>query len=310
MDASVQAVAGVRLLDSYMTKRVGVPVDQLGRVVTLDKLKWLLSKPSHPYIEYLSQATGTLCKIYLDKDINCGKEKPSATDISRHTQEVVSRVSDIVDLLNHADAGERPPVTWRIATRHGFKPDGTYKLSFRPYISGVTINYYDIPYLLSSANQMDGYWDTSVYAEKENLLAAINGKKGRRHPGEPDDLRVLEMQDGDTVEDHFLDYVAQYVDPSWPVLHAPDGVKCKHVASSIIPAGNGKRMQVGEVLSLDPALCALLNGGDRRLQFRKEADDPEFHTVRLEFDKQKSGLTCPIAKRAHISNNGAARLNL
>ena len=78
MDASVQAVAGVRLLDSYMTKRVGVPVDQLGRVVTLDKLKWLLSKPSHPYIEYLSQATGTLCKIYLDKDINCGKEKPSS----------------------------------------------------------------------------------------------------------------------------------------------------------------------------------------------------------------------------------------
>ena len=118
-------------------------------------------------------------------------------------------MDSLLDLLR---TQETPSLRYRVATRHGYVRDrGRWKLSFRPYVSGMSIRYADIPRVIRYAGQ-ESYWDMSPYKAGEQLLAAIGGHKSAS------DLRVLAPESAD---DDVMDYVAQFHDASWPLLDLP-----------------------------------------------------------------------------------------
>jgi hypothetical protein len=100
----------------------------------------------------------------------------------------------------------------KIATRHGETPDGRYKMSFRPFFSGLSVPFTSIPRLLdvAYANRPHEHipWDMSVYSRRR-LMACVNYRKDAA------DARPLTMERPD---DDVRDYAAQGVDEDWHVL--------------------------------------------------------------------------------------------
>lgn len=167
----------------------------------------------HTLLEYLCGDTVT--KVYLDHETYFESE-PTEAERAALEAAVRERCDDLVSILQYGVASSDAPdavVSYRLATRHGFcAKRAMHKLSFRPFVSGVRIAYTGIPAVLDAAGQADdGFWDMSVYKASEQLLAAVNGAKSRSDP------RVLQTE---APGDCLLDYVAQHVEPGWPLLKA------------------------------------------------------------------------------------------
>lgn len=173
--------------------------------------------PPRTFVEYLSCPDGdasraTPGKMYLDRDVYVGNEAPSQELIDDHLGQVRSNVQVLVDRMTT----ERNNLTFVVATRHGYCTSRQqHKLSFRPFIQGMSIRYTDIPRVIRLMDQED-FWDMSVYKASEQLLAAINCCKGQI--GKVLDSRVLRPEPG--AEDPLL-YVAQHVHPDWEHLDLP-----------------------------------------------------------------------------------------
>ncbi|PNH03860.1 hypothetical protein TSOC_010043 [Tetrabaena socialis] len=154
--------------------------------------------------EFLSSRVET--HLYLDYDEVL--ESPLTPEIlTDRKDKVIARLNALLGPFS-----EDKTIGYSIASRHGFSPrHGKFKVSFRPFVRGLSIPYTEIPLLLRSMHQ-DNFWDMSVYKEGEQLLAAINGVKDR------DDPRVL-------TKEHFDDpdawYVAQILDDNALPFHMP-----------------------------------------------------------------------------------------
>lgn len=171
-----------------------------------------LSRVGHTFIEFLNQDSAP-GKLFLDRDIYVDNTAPTTDEIDGHMHQVRDNVQQIVDRLSTKNNN----LSFVIATRHGFcKARGQYKLSFRPFIQGMSIRYTHIPVVIKILGQQ-GFWDMSVYKAREQLLAAINGCKGR--VGQSVDERILRPEA--CSEQDLLMYVAQLVDPDWPFLDVP-----------------------------------------------------------------------------------------
>ena len=96
-----------------------------------------------------------------------------------------------------------------VASRHGPKGE-KFKVSFRVFFKGFAVVYHDIPVLIKFVEQ-EAVWDMSPYKRTEQLLACINGKKGGG------DNRVL-RREPEFAQAGIEDFVAQVVDPEWPLL--------------------------------------------------------------------------------------------
>jgi hypothetical protein len=174
----------------------------------------------HTLCEYLTKERTVLTKIYLDRDIYLGEEQPEDALVRKHELEVRNNVDILMGMLQTDNV--KP--TYVLATRHGIpnpygKPGSKgrkYKLSFRPFVSGIRIRYTDIAAVIRYVGQED-FWDMSVYKPGEQLLATINGCKGKVQDGYFD-ARILRPE-----EEHkdLLDYLAQHVDNDWPFLDLP-----------------------------------------------------------------------------------------
>ena len=150
-------------------------------------------------------------KLFLDYEEYHDAEPPA-----EEKRRIAGDVQYETNMLKHLLVGfwermELPELqlTYKIATRHGATPDGRYKLSFRPFFSGLAVPFTTIPRLLDAAyanyphNRIQ--WDMSVYSRRR-LLACVNGRKDAA------DGRLLTMERPD---DDVKDYVAQVVGDDW-----------------------------------------------------------------------------------------------
>lgn len=167
----------------------------------------------HTWCEHL--ADGTLTKLYLDRDevfphLTDPGKPPSGEDVERHESDVRTHMDALVAGLRRPGGDE---LTYVVATRHGYSPKHkAHKLSSRPFVQGLYMKFHDIPRVIREFKQ-EGFWDMTVYKPSEQLLAAINGAKGRM--GSVEDWRVLTPQSDQP--DPLL-YVAQHHDTSWVLL--------------------------------------------------------------------------------------------
>jgi hypothetical protein len=164
-----------------------------------------LSLEGHTLVERFSAGAET--RLYLDRDAYYDNE-PDEEEVSRAEAEVRANVEAMLDVLR-TPAND---MTYRLATRHGRTVDGRWKLSFRPYVAGMSVRYGDIPKIIAHVGQ-EKFWDMTVYKAAEQLLAGINGNKSS------EDTRVLRPEAPD---DDPLDYVAQNVSADWPFLDLPE----------------------------------------------------------------------------------------
>ncbi|PNH06378.1 hypothetical protein TSOC_007250 [Tetrabaena socialis] len=188
----------VRLVESQRVPRKGLAVDDFAQKRSVEDALALLAIPGHTRHEFLSSRVDT--RLYLDYDEVL--ESPLTPEILKDRKDkVIARL----DALLGPFSEDKTIVYYSIASRHGFSPrHGKFKVSFRPFVRGLSIPYTEIPLLLRSMHQ-DNFWDMSVYKEGEQLLAAINGVKDR------DDPRVLTKEhadDPDAWSERFRDYAS------------------------------------------------------------------------------------------------------
>lgn len=170
-----------------------------------------LSKVGHTMVEFLTSSSDP-GKLFLDRDVYLGVDPPSSETVTAETLLVEAKVTLMMQRLTI----DQTDLTCVIATRHGFCSRASrYKLSFRPFIQGMRLRYTDIPEVITWVGQ-DDFWDMSVYKAREQLLASVNGCKGRT--GSTFDSRILAPE---RTGDDLLKYVVQHVDVTWPFLDIP-----------------------------------------------------------------------------------------
>lgn len=294
-----------------------------------------LSDVGHTFVEFLATPLSpgqTLApgKLFLDRDVYVGPDPPSSEVIQSHWEQVCEKAQQIVDRLSK----DNILLSFVVATRHGFcTAQSQYKLSFRPFIQGMQIRYTDIPTVISWLGQQD-FWDMSVYKAREQLLATINGCKGR--VGGCFDARILLPQPG---HEDVLMYIVQHTDPSWPFLDIPIDYKkdfpvtAPAVASPsdvFVPPGHSEFIQsllsclsaataddrkkwiaVGVVLKSegrgDLLFADWLAFSKRGAKFVGESDCVKTWAG-LRFDAAKSGLNCGIGTLCfHAKHDNATR---
>lgn len=288
----------IRIIANSYVKRANIPIDQFSKAYSPDDAAEVVQKTGHTYYEYLS-GDACITKLYLDRDVAV---EPGVC-IEKVMKSEEEAIKHRLDKIAHALQGAAPNVFYRIATRHGQKPDGEYKLSFRPYFSGVSFRYTEIPAFLKYMDEDDGFWDMSVYTRKERLLGCINGTKTNKCK------RKLVPQDP---ADDLKWYLAQYVEDSWPLADFSNSKMAEHATSvSVSGATANSDTIIGEgvanALAHDAGLMALLQVR-APLAFRHERHDPYFNTSQMYIDK-KCGAACPIAKRVHKSNNATINVS-
>lgn len=219
VEGSVEApttgeVAGIRLVKAITVKRAGVPIDQFSTLVSPIEAAKLLTPP-HTYAEYFHGDQAT--KLYFDTE-RYYDAIPTAEIHDAYLAEVERAMQTIVDVLS----GVQPDVSYHIAQRHGMCK-GRPKLSFRTFVSGVSVVYHEIPRILHHhpvLRETLPLWDLSVYKASEQLLSAIHGCKTK------EDRRVLTPilgAEGTEGPVNVLDYVASHVEPDWPgPMRCPD----------------------------------------------------------------------------------------
>ena len=169
-------------------------------------------------------------KLYGDLDIELD-HKPSDDFVNAKTIEVRRQLDEIQKILD-----EESPVriTYKLATRHGFSPSkGCYKLSYRPYFSGVKMTTATAREVWrrigASVSKSGDAWDLAPFGRNQ-VLGAINRVKGWNKGFKNFDDRMLKPEHPD---DDPLLYIAQHVEDEWEVLNVD------RVASPI-PDSSGK----------------------------------------------------------------------
>lgn len=285
-------------------ERSGKTFKEFGKEFNVDDCMELLRhKSRHTYYEYL--ANNAITKLYLDKDIciQVTEDTNLPATKAQFMADVIAKLDEIKAVLSKIE----PNIFYKVATRHGYKEghedDVCYKLSFRPYFSGVRFVFTEIPTFLRWIQQ-DHFWDMSVYS-KERLLGAIGGFK---------DTHAKRQLKPESPQDDLKFYIAQHVEEHWPVadfssaeshthdysLHDDDDDEHLHVDDD-----QHNHMQIAEVLANDASLLAFLNV--TKLSFRTLTHNPEFNIAQFYIHK-RCGVKCPIANRVHKSNN--ATLNV
>lgn len=299
----------IKLVDSMYVERSGKQFSQFGKIFNVEEcIDVLFNKPKHTYYEYIS--SNAITKLYLDKDICIHMTEDTNLPAMKalHMAQVVQKLDEIKKHLLKIS----PHVYYKIASRHGYK-EGTeddnqmiYKISFRPYFSGVRFVYNTIPRFLEWVQQED-FWDMSVYT-KERLLGAIYGFKDKFAK------RQLKPEVG---EDCLKSYIAQYVEHDWPlvdfVLYTTSGILSTDDAAAALANEEEDDDEddnehthshlIADLLSDDPLLNEFLHT-QGKLSFRMVTHQPEFDSTQLYIHK-KCGVRCPIAKRVHKSNNAS-----
>ena len=186
----------------------------------------LLRQRGHTLVEFLSGLDGELqySKLYFDADRHVGKDAPSADDTAAFYNEVVTRMDRYMDILRPYTPG----VSYVVAQRHGYCPKHSrFKLSLRTFVQGISIHHSNCPAFIRaldpavndrSIKDYSCFWDMSVYKRSEQMMCAINGKKGS---GDTRVLEPLELSDLD--DERILKYVVQHIEPDWfPVSFVDD----------------------------------------------------------------------------------------
>lgn len=146
-------------------------------------------------------------RLYGDLDVRWPREIREE-DVRSKTHEVRRELDRIRDTLADGAPAGASPVTYRLATRHGFNPSkGAWKMSFRPYFSGVRMRSSVARELWAKLGTLD--WDLAPFG-RNRLLGMVNCAKG--WSGQDYDGRVLAPERPD--DDPML-YVAQATDASW-----------------------------------------------------------------------------------------------
>ena len=167
----------------------------------------LLRKRGHTLVEFLDGAVSLPGKLYFDADRHVGECEPTPETIEGFRLEVIERMDRYMAILRPYV----PDVFYVIAQRHGFCPKKKgFKLSLRTFVSGIAIHHADCKAFIAALDHEAGFWDMSVYTRVEQLMCAINGKKGRG------DNRILAPMDPSHLDDErILQYVVQHVEPGW-----------------------------------------------------------------------------------------------
>lgn len=221
MNGECSIQAGVRLVNGMTGRSRDLnKIDAWAPPRPLETARELLDEIGHTMLEVF--AKNVVTKIYLDRDEYLDLDLDQMT-VQEVAQEKLIEVREKVDaFLNHISTAygiDRSSMTYKVATRHGANAEGKVKLSFRPYIAGVKVKYTDIPALIKATGQ-GTFWDLHPYGKTQQLLAAINGTKGRvkvNDGGYVQDTRVLRTENPDGDED-LADYIAQVIDDSWPLI--------------------------------------------------------------------------------------------
>ena len=222
----------IQLLDKLETKRTGRPLSAFSKAYSPERAAELLASSERPCFEYLRnrEVNHGRSKVYLDSDQYFDTE-PSASAkaerdalVHRKCEAIVSRVSELARL---------PPgrLSYVVATRHGPVTSGKavrYKLSYRVYFQGVTLDAYwtcaDVLGRVCPAEDLKTLWDLSVYKKEEQAMGAINALKSSKDPRRLVPQRYIhsvQPLDADVMTltaDELLKYTVTWVDPSWPVL--------------------------------------------------------------------------------------------
>ena len=193
----------------------------------------LLRKRGHTLVEFLNEMA-LLSKLYFDADRDIGKSEPTPGSIDAFHREVIARMEQYMTIVRPYV----PDVSYVVAQRHGYCPKKKgYKLSFRTFVNGIAIHHGDCPDFIKALDPEVGFWDMSVYTRSEQLICAINGKKGKG------DERVLVPLDPSHLDDErILQYVVQHVEPGWFHINTADDdddddsvtVDCDGVDDSIV----------------------------------------------------------------------------
>jgi P4 family phage/plasmid primase-like protien len=153
--------------------------------------------------------------VYLDHDGEVSTVEPTKEQL----QDILQAFCEKTAILLAGQPGY-DPANLRLACRRGYDPKKKgFKPSVRGWVTGLQVEYPQMPTLIK-ARCLDGFFDTNVYKPNEQLLALPYGRKGKVRVGreEHTDNRVLLP----VIEEHpYADYLAQQVDPSWPVVSIP-----------------------------------------------------------------------------------------
>eukprot|EP00873_Tetraselmis_striata_P013152 jgi/Tetstr1/433416/TSEL_022690.t1 len=188
-----------------------------------------------------------LCRGYADIDVDVGDDPRPFEELHDVYLPLVRAVCEVVQRYVKEALPQVKDAEYVLATRHGTKPDGSRKLSFRPFFKGwvssrpVLGRFFEF---INRCGEARLPFDVQPYGASSQKLAAILCSKS------PADGRVLRPErDGDSP----LDYLAQHWEESWPAL-AITGASEPPLNAA--PAGVGGKG--------DPDLVALVVAGIKK----------------------------------------------
>ena len=169
-------------------------------------------------------------RLYGDLDLEWPCEIREV-DVRLKTAEVRRELDRVRDALAHGAPDGAPPVSYRLATRHGFsKSKGKWKMSFRPYFSGVRMRSSVARDVWAKFGNLE--WDLAPFG-KNRLLGMVNCAKGWSGANYDDRVLAPECPDDDP-----LLYVAQAVEEAWTVVSF-DAESARHGSGGVAGAAFG-----------------------------------------------------------------------
>ena len=250
-----------RFVRKMTGKRVGRPPNDFSVLWTPAQTAAELRKVGHTNAEYLDGVANDdrPGEVYLDAETRLPTgDAPSADVVAAFMERVHEGARLISRSLPEAlGLPADTQIDYVIATRHGVCPKTKlYKLSARPFFTGLRVRHGDIPAVLGvPPDRADPRWDWSPFKPRDQLLCAINGAKGWIDGH--DDARVLRPAapfDPDD-DDELLKYVVQHVDPAWPLVtpdmrHANVSAASTTAAAGALPSEGGAGLGADAVEAL------------------------------------------------------------
>ena len=266
-----------RFVRKLTVPRAGRPPAEFSVLWTPAETAAALRTAGHTHAEYLDDVANDdrPGKMYLDAETRLPTgDAPPAEVVAAFMERVHEGARLISRSLPEAlGLPANTHIDYVIATRHGVCPKTRlYKLSARPFFSGVRVRHRDIPAVLGvPPDHKDPMWDWVPFKARDQLLCAINGKKGRVDGhDDPRILRPAAPLDDD--DDALLRYVVQHVDPAWPLV-TPDMRRAPDRPSASPPAPAGPAAATGAVEGAVEALVDCLGPAtaERRETWRNVA---------------------------------------
>ena len=169
-------------------------------------------------------------RLYGDLDLEWPCEIREV-DVRLKTAEVRRELDRVRDALARGAPDGAPPVSYRLATRHGFsKSKGKWKMSFRPYFSGVRMRSSVAREVWAKFGDLE--WDLAPFG-RNRLLGMVNCAKGWSGSNYDDRVLAPECPDDDP-----LLYVAQAVEEAWTVVSF-DAERARNGSGGVVGAAFG-----------------------------------------------------------------------